>query len=254
MNVREFCDCMERIAPKALAKEYDNVGLLVPPERTEIKRVLLALDCTPVTVAEAIELEADLILTHHPILFRPIRTLDGNTSELACIRELLKHGIGMFAAHTNLDGCIGGVNDCLAERLGLTDVLPMPSDPLGRMGKLPQEITLKAFAELCRETLHNGVQVLGDLESKVRTVGMVGGSGGDEAVLAKQDGCDVFLTGEMKHHEALEAQHAGICCVVAGHYETEMIVLKSLATRLQNEFFDVEYTVTRKEQAVLPCF
>lgn len=254
MNISEFCACMEQIAPKELAKEYDNVGLLVPPERTEIKRVLLALDCTPDTVEEAIGIGADLLLTHHPILFQPIRNLCGNSSELVSLRMLLRHGIGLFSAHTNLDGCKGGVNDCLAELLGLCDVVPMPSDPLGRIGRLPKELSLRAFASLCAEKLHNGVSVLGDPEHKVRSVGMIGGSGGSEAVLARADGCDVFLTGEMKHHDALEAKQSGICVVVAGHYETEMIVLNSLATRLQNEFYDVEYTVTRKEQAVLPCF
>ena len=108
MELRAFCACMERIAPRALALDFDNVGLLVEPDHTEIKRVLLALDCTTVTAQEAVDLGADLLITHHPQFFHGVKSIGFSSPVTGAAAILLRHGIGHFAAHTNLDAAVAG--------------------------------------------------------------------------------------------------------------------------------------------------
>lgn len=249
MKLKDFCRRMDSIAPQELAMEYDNVGLLIAPEHDEIKKVLVALDCTPTTAEEAISWGADLLLTHHPILFHPVQNLSGEHSEMIAIRKLMRHGIGHFATHTNFDACEGGVNDTLAQHLGLRSVRPLPSEPLGRMGELAEPIPFAEFASRIETLLHTTVLSIGSPDTLIRTVGLIGGGGGGEAVKAWQDGCDAYVTGEMRHHESLEAQRCGICCAVAGHYETEVLAMKSLIDRLQTEENDVQYQLTCTERS-----
>lgn len=254
MKLEDFCRQMDRIAPPELAMEYDNVGLLIAPECNEIRKVLVALDCTPITADEAISWDADLLLTHHPILFHPVKNLAGDHAEMVAIRKLMRHGIGHFAAHTNLDACEGGVNDTLAACLGLRSVRSLPSEPLGRMGELSKPIPFSEFVSQIESRLHTTVLCIGSPDAVIRTVGLIGGGGGGEAPKAWQDGCDAYVTGEMHHHESLEAQRCGICCAVAGHYETEVLVLKSLIDRLQTEENDVQYKITSMERSPLVRF
>lgn len=253
MNLQDFCALMERVAPSSLACEWDNVGLLIAPDHTELHKVLVALDCSVSVANEAIAGGYDLVLTHHPLFFKPIQRIlpDGQDTAAACL--LLRHGIGLFAAHTNLDACAGGVNDCLAAVLGLKDVAPLPPEGLGRMGLLPAPTPFSDFIALCEDKLNTVARFTGDGARIVQKIGLIGGGAGDEALVAKEAGCDAYLTGEMKHHEALYAAQIDMPCCVLGHYETEAIVLKPLITRLQNQSFDVQYHVTLTEKAALAC-
>ena len=124
MKLSGFLAAMERIAPRELALEFDNPGLLIEPDHEEIKSVLVALDCTPQVAREAEERNADLVLTHHPLFFHPVQKLLYREPETAAACLLLRHGIGHFAAHTNLDAALGGVNDTLCELFGVLDALP----------------------------------------------------------------------------------------------------------------------------------
>ncbi len=250
MRVSEFSAMMERIAPRSLALAYDNVGLLIGTER-DIQTVLVALDCTVAVAEEAKRLGADLVLTHHPLFFHGIKRILPDDPETAAAYRLIRNGIGLFSTHTNLDACEGGVNDALAETLGLEKVIPMPEEMLGRIGYLPQKLKLSDFITLCNDRLHTESRWFGDPDRFVRKVGLCGGAGGDMASDAFRAGCDVYLTGEMKHHEAIEANYYGMPCVVAGHYETEVVVLKKWISRLQNEQNDVQYYETMQEQSPL---
>ncbi|MBQ9923985.1 MAG: Nif3-like dinuclear metal center hexameric protein, partial [Clostridia bacterium] len=149
MELKEFCRVMETIAPRELALEFDNVGLLVEPDHREIRKVLLALDCTTVTAREAIDMGADLLVTHHPQFFHGVKSIGFSSPITGAAALLLRHGVGHFAAHTNLDAAVGGVNDTLAELLELSDVEPIPPENIGRVGKLPAPMKLSALVERC---------------------------------------------------------------------------------------------------------
>ena len=244
---------MERIAPPALAFEGDRIGLLIGTDRAEIKKVLVALDLTTDVAEEAIEKNCDLVLTHHPIFWDPVTRILPDCYETAAAYRLIRHGIGMYAAHTNLDAAIGGVNDALCALLGLENVRPLPPENLGRIGTLPSPMRFADWTALCERQLHTGARVVGNPETIVKTVACIGGSGGGDVEAVKAAGCDAFVTGEMKHSQALEADYLGLCCCVLGHYETEVVVLKPLITHLQQQNFDVQYTLTHAGRAPLPC-
>ena len=251
MKLKEFCEMMEAIAPKSLALDFDNVGLLIAPDHDDISKILVALDLTVTVAQEAIDGGYDLVLTHHPIFFEPVRSISPSVCETAAAYRLIRHGIGHFSAHTNLDACSGGVNDTLAGLLHLTDVKPLPPENLGRMGTLPQPMPFREFAVLCESVLHARGRFTGDFDRMIRTVALIGGSGGGDTANVYESGCDAFVTGEMKHHEALQAEFLGINCCVLGHYETEFPVMKTLISRLQNENYDVQYLLTHTGNAPL---
>lgn len=249
VRIQDFASEMERIAPPELAMDFDNVGLLISPARNEIRRVLVALDCTVAVAEEAARLGVDLVLTHHPVMLFGVKRILRDHPDTAAVYRLIQNGIGLYAAHTNLDAAAGGVNDAIAERLGLTDVRPLPPENLGRIGALSTSMTLQAFAHMAEQALDCTALATGEADAQVQTVALVGGSGGSDIMAAAQAGADVFVTGECKHHEALAAREMGLCVLTCGHYETERVVLDKLISRLQTLKNDVQYTVTLAETA-----
>ena len=253
MDIQAFCDMLERIAPPSLAMEGDRIGLLIGPDHPWIKKVLVALDLTTDVADEAIEGGYDLVLTHHPIFWDPVTRFLPDCPETAAAYRLIRHGVGHYAAHTNLDAAKGGVNDVLGETLGLSDLRPLPPENLGRIGTMKTSMEFSDFTALCEQRLHTRARITGDPERMIRTVALIGGSGGGDVRFVHEAGCDAFVTGEMKHNQALDAAYYGLCCCVLGHYETEFPVLKPLITRLQEENNDVQYQLTRSGKAPLPC-
>ncbi len=244
MKLQQFCETMESIAPKDLALSFDNVGLLIGPDHDEIKKVLVALDLTVPVAQEAIDGGYDLVLTHHPIFWDPVKSISPDANETAAAYLLIRRGIGHFAAHTNLDACAGGVNDVLAKMLSLENVRPLPPENLGRIGTLASPASFASFAALCETKLCARGRFVGNADQIIHTVTVIGGSGGSDVEAVGFAGCDAFVTGEMKHSQALLAEHLGLCCCVMGHYETEFPVLKPLISRLQREKNDVQYYLT----------
>ena len=251
MELKEFCAGMERIAPRALALDFDNVGLLVEPDHTEIKKVLLALDCTTTTAREAVELGVDLLVTHHPQFFHGVKSIGYSSPITGAAAILLRHGIGHFAAHTNLDAAEGGVNDTLTGLLDLRDVTPIPPENIGRIGTLPEPVKLSTLAARCNELLGSRGGYTGDPDRLVSRVAVLGGAGGGDLEYAQEAGADAYLTGEAKHNQILEAWERQLPLILCGHYETERVVLKSLRDRLQILAPDVQYTTTLREKAPL---
>ena len=233
MDLKNFCACMEQIAPRTLALDFDNVGLLVEPDHTEIKRVLLALDCTTTTAREAVDLGADLLITHHPQFFLGVKSIGFSSPVTGAAALLLRHGIGHFAAHTNLDAAEGGVNDALAALLELSDVSPIPPENIGRVGTLPAPMKLRDLAATCNRLLDSHGGYTGEPDRIVSRVAVLGGSGGGDLEYAKAAGAEAFLTGEAKNNQILEAWERKLPLILCGHYETERVVLKSLKDRLQ---------------------
>ena len=231
MKLVDFIAMMERVAPPELAMDFDNVGLLIGTDRPEIKRVLVALDCTPTTAQEAVDWGADLLLTHHPLFLFGVKRILPDDPATAGAYILLRHGIAHYAAHTNLDAAPGGVNDCLAEHLGILNPVPLPPENVGRIGIRGPDCpgTLGAFSAFVAERLGTAVRVCGDPAA----------------------GADAYITGEMKHHQALDARFLGLNVIEAGHYETERVVLLPLIYHLQALSNDVQYRLTLSEAACL---
>ena len=246
MKRSDFLSAMERIAPRELALDFDNPGMLVEPDHDEILRVLVALDCTKAVAEEAAELGADLVLTHHPLFFHPVKRLAYSDPDTVAACMLARNGIGLFSAHTNLDAASGGVNDTLCALLELENCTPI-DEGVGRVGTLKTSCTLRELSRRIERILHADVKVAGDPERAVRRVGVLGGSGASAMAPALAEGADALLTGEVKHSDAIEANTLGLCLVVAGHYETERVVLEPLIRRLQNECFTVQYQLSRAD-------
>ncbi len=228
MTVQEIYDYLNALAPFDTAEEWDNVGLLVGSPTDEVRRVLVALDATPAAVDAAVAVGADLIITHHPVIFSPLKTLDKNTVPY----RLAQAGISVICAHTNLDKAPDGVNDTLADLLGLTDIYPTP-DGMCRIGTLPEVVKADSFAQNVAAALTCTVRVNGG--GDIRTVAVCGGSGGD-FIEALAGTVDAFVTGEVRHHEWLAAGAAELTVVEAGHYATEVPVVDTLCRWLNEHF------------------
>lgn len=247
MKLKDFVATMQKIAPPELAMSFDNCGLLISPENREITRVLVALDCTVQVAEEAESFGAQLVLAHHPLMFSPIKHVLDDDPNSAAVYALVRRGIGMYAAHTTLDAARGGVSDVLCATLGLSEVVPIPGAELGRIGELDRCYTLEELARYVSAALDSYSLVTGDLSAVVRRVAVVGGQGADFLGEAARAGADVFVTGEVRHHEAIGAGVLGIPAIAAGHYETERVVLPALIKRLQRVDSGIQYRVAHCE-------
>lgn len=220
MTVTELYDFLSAKIPTQLSEEWDNDGKMLISSDKDISKVLISLDITPETVNEAILGEYDLILTHHPLIFKPIK---GITNEKFV--SLIRHGISVFSFHTRLDSVEGGVNDALAELLELDSVIPF--EDMGRMGTLKKEMDAKELALYVKEKLGcpNISYTAGS--RNISTVALLGGGGKD----FWQSAClcaDAYITGEMSHNTFLDAYEKGFTVIEAGHYYTEFPVCKAL--------------------------
>lgn len=234
-QVQEVIAAMQEIAPFELACDWDHVGLMIGDAGSAVKKVLLALDITKDAVDMAVAQEANLIVTHHPMFFTPINKIDYSTPQGRNIRTLIQHDITVFAAHTNLDKASQGVNQALAERLDLVMPVLLQGIEVGICGSVGGESTmLFKYAEMVKEKLGaSGLLFNTDRDREVSRVFLQGGAF-DESVIPilKDYRVDAVVTGEMKHHQMLELEDAGIAAIVAGHEVTERIVLPSLEKQL----------------------
>lgn len=210
-TVADIADILERRFPLHLAEEWDVNGLTVGDPTAQVRRVLFAVDPTLAVVQEAIDIDADLIVTHHPLLLRGATQLPVTTSKGAVIHQLIAHGIGHYNAHTNADVATDGVSEALAASVGVVSSAPLkprPGDPTqgtGRIGPLPGPISLAEFAQQVARSLPptaHGVRVAGDLDAAVTTVAVCGGSGDAYLADAKAAGADVYITADLRHHPA----------------------------------------------------
>lgn len=236
MKIKKLYDYIDKIAPFDTAMDFDNCGLLVGSRDDEFTKALLALDVTDSVIDEAEAIGADLIITHHPIIFNPVKRINSNST----IYKLVKSGIYCLAAHTNLDIADGGVNTALAEAIGLENVVSTDTQFMFT-GNYPQPLTVHEFAAKVRDSLGcKGVRFT-DIAKSIKTVAVSSGAGGSSVYAAAALGADAFVTGEIKHHEIMDSVKLNIAVVDAGHYKTEDIVFNSLIEKLQNEFPDTEF-------------
>ena len=214
----KFCEYI----PEELRCEWDNDGIMVCPDlHTEVRSVLVSLDVTEETVDYAIERGFDLIISHHPLIFRPISQLTEENHISRKVIKLIANGISVFSFHTRADRVKGGVNDKLAELLGLTGVTSFGEDGLGRVGDLSQEYELEVFANALKLTLEADTVRVSDGYNIVKRVAVVGGDGKDFVSDAIKSGADTYVSGRLSYNVMEEAAELGINLIEAGHYFTE---------------------------------
>ena len=240
-TVKDIIDLVGQIAPYELAEQWDNVGLLLGRAQAKVTRVLTALDLTDGVVAEAKALGAQLIVTHHPVMMDARRRLTDADCEGRLLLSLAENGIAHIAAHTNFDAAQGGVNDTLMALMGAKNV---QGEGCVRVGELEEGTTFAMLCERAEKKLHAVVRAYGAPDTKVAMLGCCSGAGGSFFVEAKALGADCFITGEIKHHIALEAMDHGVCVIEAGHFETENPACEVMANALQNACDELKYNVT----------
>lgn len=236
-TVSDILNIMNEIAPPALAEDWDNPGLLVGRADGEVSSVLLCVDATAEVVDEARQLGAQLIISHHPLMFRAIKHVRDDEPEGHVICELIRSGISLIAAHTNLDAAVGGVNDALAHALGLKNV--EAPEPFLRAGDICG--TLLEISHMVRARLDTRALTYGPDDMLIDRAALCSGAGGSEVMAAYQSGAQLFITGEMKHNELILARQLGLGVICAGHFETERVVLSPLAEGLQTRFSALQY-------------
>ena len=244
--------------PPDLAEEWDSgIGLTCGDPAAEVAGVLLAVDADETTVTEAIDLGAGLLLTHHPLLFRPVQTVAADTAKGALIHRMITAGVGHFAAHTNADKAVGGVNDALAGALGLTGLRPLvPTDAeefagagSGRIGELAEPISLRAFCAQVADQLPTtvtAVRAAGDPDRLVSTIAVCGGAGDSFLTAAAAAGVDGYLTSDLRHHVVAEfvADPANPAVIEVAHWAGEWPWLPVAAELIGNAHPGLAVTVS----------
>ena len=245
-TVQDILQFIESIAPPSLKMDGDNVGLLCGRADKEVKTILVALDPFYSVCREAAEEQADLLVTHHPIIHGTISSVTDQTSFGQAILELTAHNISAVNAHTNLDCADGGVNDTLAERLGLTDIQKISADPYGllRQGLVDNQ-PLEEFLSKAKTHLGcNGLRYA-DGGKEVHKVAVGGGSCGSELAAVAAAGCDTFVTADVKYNQFWDAKMLGINMIDAGHFHTENPVVAVLAEKIQAAFPHIQVKISK---------
>lgn len=238
MTVQNIYDLLNAVAPFETQEPYDNSGLLVGSPGQEVKGVLFALDVTEAVMDEALARGANLIVTHHPLMFDPIRRVTDETYEGRLIRRLIREDLSLIACHTCLDRAEGGINDALAECCALLDVT---GEGFVRVGTLPQPMRASMLKEYLAAALRTDVRLMGGSDREISRLGLCSGAGGSEWESAAALGAEAFLSGEVKHHLALAMADAGIPCFECGHFATEQPGIFALADALQSALNQVQY-------------
>lgn len=259
IRCRDVADYIENLCPVELACNWDNVGLLVGDMDKEVKTILVALDVDEQIVAEAKEFGADMIISHHPVMFHPLNRMTQSDPQQRAIRLMCKYDICHYAAHTNMDCAKGGLNDYLAKKLELKGASvfepTVQNAGFGRMAKLEVEKTLENMLLLCKKKLNlSDVRYVGDLTRKISTVVVNSGSGSDCLAKCIAEGVDLLITGDLKYNVARDAYENGVAVIDAGHYGTEIIFTELVSDYLKKGIADVQINISKSNKPVINSF
>ncbi len=255
VTVASIAAWLEEFAPARLAEDWDNVGLLVGDAQSQVTRVMTCLTITSQSADEAIATGAQLIVTHHPLPFRPLKRITADNPSGKLLLNLIRAGVAIYSPHTAFDSTLHGINQQLAAGLGLQNVQilkPIAGDPqalgAGRCGQLSAAcefadlaIRVKTFLKL------SWLQVVARPGARSQNLAVACGSAGEFLPLAVAAGCDTLLTGEVTFHTCLEAEARGISLILAGHYASERFAVESLAEKLAGEFPAISIWPSRNE-------
>lgn len=252
MLVAELLAAVERLAPPALAEEWDNVGLLVGRHNQPVRRVLVALELRDEVLGEAAELGCEAVLTHHPTIFPALSAVTDDATAAELVLQAAEARVAVIAAHTNLDAASGGLNDIMAGMLGLNVTAPLrpsPVDPtvgLGRVGQAPARMTLEKLVNRAGEVFSAPRRYVGDPSAKVRTMACCTGSGASLLPDAIAVGADVYVTSDLKYHDADRAP--GLALISLPHARVERVAMKTWARILERALapddVEVRFAVT----------
>lgn len=243
MKCSEILQHLEKDFPTYKAYEWDNVGLLVGRDDKNVQKIFVALDATDEIIEAAKQWGADMLLTHHPLIFAPLKKINNQNFIANRVIELLQADLSYYAMHTNYD--IVKMADLASERLGLLEAKPLEvsawdaEEGLGKIGRvsLEQPIDLAGYGRKVKEAFGlTDVKVFGDLTSKVETVAILPGSGKSAIEAAIAQGADVLITGDIGHHEGIDANSRGLAIIDAGHYGVEHIFIEDMCKYLKDVF------------------
>lgn len=256
ITVADVVTAVESIAPKALQEGWDNSGLMIGFLEQSVERILTCLEINQDVLAEADRLGADMIVTHHPLIFGSVSSIQESDPLGKLLMNLIRRNISVYSSHTPFDKVKGGNNDILVQRLGLGSVKNLAGEDIaspqqmvkrqdeadiGRIGQFKTAKTLREVVTLIAAELQMSMRqlrVIGDFETNITKVGLCCGAGADLMHMAKAEGCDLFITGDVKYHEAQMARDLGICLVDAGHYDTEKFFAQTMKEYLEKKLGD----------------
>ncbi|PQO46490.1 Nif3-like dinuclear metal center hexameric protein [Blastopirellula marina] len=260
LKLDAVCEFLERFAPVQLAESWDNVGLLIGSPNQPVEGIITCLTVTPEVVAEAIQADANLIVTHHPLPFRATKQITTRDTVGQMLLDLIKHEIAVYSPHTAFDSCAEGINFQLATAMGLTEIEPLiPIDLLGvsgptsqvgtgRFGTLPSGAPLAQVAETAKKvTGASMVKVVGRATSEIRTIAVGCGSAGELLSSVIEKKLDCLIVGETSFHTCLEAKAQGVALVLVGHFASERFAVEKLATILSDAFPSANVWSSRQE-------
>ncbi|KLE16818.1 Nif3-like dinuclear metal center hexameric protein [Clostridium sp. C8] len=255
-KIKDIIRIMEEFAPKTLKEDFDNVGLMVGDRNKEVKKILLALDCTLDVIKEAKEKSVDLIITHHPLIFRKPSSITTDTLTGKKIIELIKNDISLYSSHTNLDSAENGLNETIVNLLGystneLIEVNKMArndNEGLGRIVRLEDFIKLEDLIEDIKEKLNvKSLKVVKGCE-KVKNIAIINGSGSDFFEKAYKKGADCIITGDTTYHYASDYKELGVSIIDTGHFSSEWIVFLQVINKLTDKLQDIEILISTKSE------
>lgn len=256
LTVGDVKEAIEDIAPPSLQEPWDNSGLLLSFECSSINKILICLEINHEVVREAVALGADMIITHHPVIFGGISSISDKNPSGRALMRLIQERISVYSCHTPFDKVRGGNNDWLAELLGLSavknlkgqDVLSaskmadnMDEADIGRIGRLRKPMNFMDFIAFAADKLSMSIRdfhIVGELENEIETIGICTGAGADMIPMAAEAGCRLMITGDVKYHEARHAADRGICVLDAGHYGTEKFFSDNMREKLEEQLGD----------------
>jgi len=241
MFFEEVINIIKEISDPESAEEWDNSGVQINVGEKKIRKVLIALDITKDIVIEAKDNNVDLIITHHPLIFDHLRKVDSNVIIGNYIVELIKAEISVYAAHTDFDKAAGGNNDYIASILKLTNVKKFDGNSIGTVGELFVRMSFEEVCSYVKDSLKSkNINAVGSPWATVRKVGICSGAAGSKDMIDKAVdlGCELYITGDVKYHDAQYAAEKGICLIDAGHYGTEKFFIENFTAKLKEKTGD----------------
>lgn len=254
-SVHDIEQALYELAPRELAAEWDNVGLLAGRRDREVHKVLVSLDVTAAVAEEARQWGAELIAAHHPVIFHPVKRVTDQDPAGEILLRLAEHGIAAVCMHTNLDAAQGGVNDALAAALQLEEVAPLEGGGgIARTGRLPRPVSVPDFLFAVQEALGAGGLRCTDGAKPISRVAVGGGACGEFLWAAAAAGCDAFVTADVKYNQFLDAAALGLTLVDAGHFPTEDVVCPVLARYLSERFPELAVRKSASHREVIQYY
>lgn len=248
--IQDIFDALCRIAPLELQMDFDNAGFQIGRAGREVHCAVLALDLTDAVLEEADELGAELVVTHHPLIFSPLHSLTDLDPTQRRALTLAEKGIGLISMHTNLDIAQGGVNDVLIRLLGAEPEGAL-DEGCGRIGMLSEPMQLSVFLTLCKQRLQVPALRYTDGGKPVSKIAVMGGAGAGSLECAVNAGCDTYITSDIKYHQFQRAADLGLSLIDADHFYTENPIIPELARQLSALFPDVTFYISKRHNACI---